>query len=95
MLSQSVPQMFSSAMTIISVLIGMIVTNIWLTIFVLLGVAVMLVVVKNIGGKSARYFLAQQTSLGKDHGYIEERSTARRSSRYSATRTTARSSLTS
>ena len=72
MLSQSVPQMFSSAMTIISVLIGMIVTNIWLTIFVLLGVAVMLVVVKNIGGKSARYFLAQQTSLGKVNGYIEE-----------------------
>lgn len=95
MLSQSVPQMFSSAMTIISVLIGMIVTNIWLTIFVLLGVAVMLVVVKNIGGKSARYFLAQQTSLGKVTATSRKCATARRSSRYSATRTSARSSLTS
>ena len=38
MLSQSVPQMFSSAMTIISVFIGMLVTNVWLTLFVLLGV---------------------------------------------------------
>ena len=42
MLSQSVPQMFSSAMTIISVFIGMLVTNVWLTLFVLLGVCVML-----------------------------------------------------
>ena len=72
MLSQSVPQMFSSAMTIISVFIGMLVTNIWLTLFVLLGIAVMLVVVRSIGGRSARFFLAQQTSLGKVNGYIEE-----------------------
>ena len=72
MLSQSVPQMFSSAMTIISVFIGMFVTNVWLTLFVLLGIAVMLVVVRSIGGRSARFFLAQQTSLGKVNGYIEE-----------------------
>ena len=72
MLSQSVPQMFSSAMTIISVFIGMLVTNVWLTLFVLLGIAVMLVVVRSIGGRSARFFLAQQTSLGKVNGYIEE-----------------------
>ena len=47
MLSQSVPQMFSSAMTIISVFIGMLVTNVWLTLFVLLGVCVMLKVVRS------------------------------------------------
>lgn len=72
MLSQSVPQMFSSIMTIIAVFIAMLVTNVWLTLFVLAGVAVMLVVVKRIGGQSAKYFLEQQTSLGKVNGYIEE-----------------------
>ena len=72
MLSQSVPQMFSSLMTIIAVLTGMLVTNVWLTLFVLLGVAVMLTVVKRIGGQSARFFLEQQTALGKVNGFIEE-----------------------
>ncbi len=72
MLSQSVPQMFSSLMTIIAVFIAMLVTNFWLTLFVLLGIAVMLVVVKRIGGQSARFFLEQQTALGKVNGYIEE-----------------------
>ena len=72
MLSQSVPQMFSSLITIIAVFIAMLVTNVWLTIFVLLGIAVMLVVVKRIGGQSARFFLEQQTALGKVNGYIEE-----------------------
>ena len=72
MLSQSVPQMFSSLITIIAVFIAMLVTNVWLTIFVLIGIAVMLVVVKRIGGQSARFFLEQQTALGKVNGYIEE-----------------------
>ncbi|HIY52931.1 MAG TPA: ABC transporter ATP-binding protein/permease [Candidatus Agathobaculum merdavium] len=72
MLSQSVPQMFSSLMTIIAVFIAMLVTNVWLTLFVLLGILVMLVVVKRIGGQSARFFLEQQTALGKVNGYIEE-----------------------
>ena len=72
MLSQSVPQMFSSIMTIIAVFIAMLATNVWLPLFVLAGVAVMLVVVKRIGGQSAKYFLEQQTSLGKVNGYIEE-----------------------
>ncbi len=72
MLSQSVPQMFSSAMTIISVFIGMLVTNVWLTLFVLLGVCVMLKGVKKLGGQSAKYFLEQQKSLGRVNGYIEE-----------------------
>ena len=72
MFSQSVPQMFSSLMTIIAVFIAMLVTNVWLTLFVLLGIFVMLVVVKRIGGQSARFFLEQQTALGKVNGYIEE-----------------------
>ncbi len=72
MLSQSIPQMFSSLVTIISVVIAMLYTNVWLTLFVLLGVAVMIAVTRRIGGNSARFFLEQQTSLGKVNGYIEE-----------------------
>ena len=55
-----------------SVFIGMLVTNVWLTLFVLLGVCVMLKVVKKLGGQSAKYFLEQQKSLGRVNGYIEE-----------------------
>ncbi len=72
MLSQSVPQMFSSLVTIIAVLAAMIYTNIWLTLFVLFGVAVMLVITRRIGGNSAKFFLEQQVSLGKVNGFIEE-----------------------
>ncbi|MGI6182060.1 MAG: ABC transporter ATP-binding protein, partial [Agathobaculum sp.] len=72
MLSQSVPQMFSSLVTIVAVLAAMLYTNVWLTLFVLLGVAVMIVVTRKIGGNSARYFLEQQTALGKVNGFIEE-----------------------
>ena len=72
MLSQSIPQMFNSLVTIVAVFLAMLFTNIWLTLFVLVGVAVMMVVTRRIGGKSARYFLEQQTSLGKVNGFIEE-----------------------
>jgi len=72
MLSQSVPQMFSSAITIVAVLVAMLFTNVWLTLFVLLGVFVMLRVTAKIGGNSAKYFLEQQKSIGKVNGYIEE-----------------------
>ena len=72
MLSQSVPQMFSSAITIIAVLAAMLVTNVWLTLFVIIGVFVMLRVTGKIGGNSAKFFLEQQKSLGKVNGYIEE-----------------------
>ena len=92
MLSQSVPQMFSSAMTIISVFIGMLVTNVWLTLFVLLGVCVMLKVVKKLGGQSAKYFLDTAESLGRVNGYIEEMINGQKVIRCSATRKSARSS---
>ena len=71
-LSQSVPQMFSSAITIIAVLAAMLFINVWLTLFVLVGVFVMLRVTGKIGGNSAKFFLEQQKSLGKVNGYIEE-----------------------
>lgn len=72
MISQSLVQIFSSVITIISVLASMIVLSIPLTLLTLFMVFVMLFVVKNLAGKSGKYFLAQQTDLGKENGYIEE-----------------------
>ena len=72
MISQSIPQMFSSIITIITVFVTMVVMNIYLTILVLLSVAVILFVTKVITGKSASFFIKQQQSLGTVNGYIEE-----------------------
>ena len=72
MVSQSIPNLFSSAITLTSTLISMLILSIPLTFVVLLGVVVMLAVSGKIGGTSAKYFMAQQQSLGKTNGYIEE-----------------------
>ena len=72
MVSQSIPNLFSSAITLTSTLVSMLVLSIPLTIVVLLGVVVMLAVSGKIGGNSAKYFIEQQQSLGKTNGYIEE-----------------------
>lgn len=72
MVSQSIPQLVASSITIVSTLISMIILSIPLTILVLLGVFVMMQATKKIGGKSAKYFIAQQQALGKTNGYIEE-----------------------
>lgn len=72
MISQSLVQIFSSVITIVSVLASMISLSIPLTLLTLLMVGVILLVVKNLAGKSGKYFLAQQVDLGKENGYIEE-----------------------
>ena len=72
MVSQSIPSLFSSAITLVSTLISMLILSVPLTFLVLLGVFVMLAVSGKIGGNSAKYFMEQQASLGKTNGYIEE-----------------------
>ncbi len=72
MISQSIPQLFSSIITIISVLGSMIYLNLPLTALTLFMVAVMLVMTKRLAGLSSKYFLAQQQDLGKVNGFIEE-----------------------
>ena len=72
MISQSIPQLFSSVITIVSVLASMIILNIPLTVVTLLMVGIMLFVTKNISGLSGSYFIAQQKNLGAVNGYIEE-----------------------
>ena len=72
MISQSIPQMFSSIITITSVFCAMIYTSIPLTVMILVFVFIMMQVAKKVGGNSAKYFIKQQKSLGKINGYIEE-----------------------
>ena len=72
MISQSIPQMFSAVITIVSVFFAMLVTSVWLTLFVVAFVFLMLFVTKKIAGKSGSYFVKQQQSLGTVNGYIEE-----------------------
>ena len=72
MISQSIPQMFNSAITIIFVLVCMIRLSVPLTIVTLIMVAVTFYVSKHYAGFSSRYFVAQQQNLGKVNGFIEE-----------------------
>ena len=72
MLSQSIPQLISSAITIVSVFVSMCVLDIRLTVVTMLMVALMLFTTKKITSQSGKYFIAQQRDLGKLNGYIEE-----------------------
>lgn len=72
MISQSLPNLVSSIITIIAVLFGMLHLSIILTLIVIIGVIVMLKVSKNVASKAGKYFVEQQDSLGKLNGYIEE-----------------------
>ena len=72
MLAQSIPQIFSSIVTVIAVFVAMVRLSIWLTLFVLAFVALMMLVTKFVGGKSGAFFVKQQNSIGAVNGYIEE-----------------------
>lgn len=72
MISQSIPNAFSSIITIISSLISMIVLNIPLTIIFVIGVFIMLISSKGIMKNASKYFVLQQESIGALDGYIEE-----------------------
>ena len=72
MISQSLPQLLISAVTVLTIFSIMIYYCVWLAIVVLAGVSVMLLITKKIGGNSARHFFRQQRVLGKEEGFIEE-----------------------
>ena len=72
MISQSLPNAVSSIISITAVFIAMLSTSVWLTLLMFVFLGLMLWVVKNIGGGSAKYFVKQQQSLGKVNGFIEE-----------------------
>ena len=72
LISQSLPQILNSAITVVSVFVSMVILNIPLTILTIVMVIVTTVVTKKFAGFSSRYFLAQQRDLGKVNGFIEE-----------------------
>lgn len=72
LISQSVPQGLFSLVSIITLLVTMLISSIYLTLVVLLGVVVMLLVTKSVGGRSAKFFVRQQNSIGKTEGFVEE-----------------------
>lgn len=72
MISQSMPQLLNSAITIVSVLSSMLIISVPLTLVSLFMVFLMMNVTKFVAGRSGKYFMVQQQSLGAVNGYIEE-----------------------
>lgn len=71
-ITRGIPQILSLSMTVIVTFIAMLTTNMYLSILVILTTIVMIIVTKKIAGKSSRYFIKQQESIGIVDGYIEE-----------------------
>lgn len=72
MISQSLPSLISSLITIVAVIFAMLSISVLLTAFIIIFVFFMLYVTKKIAGKSGKYFINQQQSLGKVNGFVEE-----------------------
>ncbi len=72
MIAQTIPQAFSSIITIVAVFIAMVTTSIPLTILVLVTIFLMIRLSGKVAGASAKYFTGQQEALGAVNGYVEE-----------------------
>lgn len=72
LISQSMPQLLSSGVMVITVFGIMLYYSLWMSFVIVAGVIIMLRVIKKVGGNSAKYFIRQQESIGKVEGYIEE-----------------------
>ena len=72
MISQSIPQCIHSVVTLLVVFAAMLLTSPILTAVLLLTVSVIVLVTKTVAGKSARFFIGQQSALGAVNGYVEE-----------------------
>ena len=72
LVSQALPQLVQSGVIVVTVLGIMLWYSVWMTLVVLLGVVLMVLVSKKIGGGSAKFFISQQKSIGKTEGFIQE-----------------------
>ena len=72
LVSQSLPHLLSSSISVFTLLVIMLSKSLWLSLVIFVGVFFMFFVTKTIGGKSAKYFIKQQRSLGATEGYIQE-----------------------
>ena len=78
LISQSIPQLLNSVITVVSVFVCMLILDIPLTLVTLLMVGLMLFATKKIGAQSSRFFLAQQKAIGALNGCIEETMTGQK-----------------
>ena len=72
LVSQSIPNLYSSLISITTLLVIMLTSSIWLSLVMFVGVIVMFIVTKTVGGNSAKFFVKQQISLGAEEGFIQE-----------------------
>ena len=72
LISQSIPQLMISGITVLTLLFIMLYFSLWMTLVVIFGACFMIVAVKKIGGGSAKYFMRQQKAVGKMEGFAEE-----------------------
>ena len=72
MLSQSIPMIMSSVITLVAVFVAMLAMSIWLTLVVIAFCFIIFAVIRFVAGRSGKYFMKQQQSLGQVNGYIEE-----------------------
>ena len=72
LITQSLPNLFSAALTLTVLLCIMMYFSVWMMCVVLVGAIAMILVTKTVGGNSAKFFVRQQKSIGKVEGYIEE-----------------------
>ena len=78
LVGQALPNLLSAGVVVITVLSIMLWYSIWLTILIVLGVTAMVIVSKTIGGRSAKYFIRQQRSIGAVEGFIQEMMTGQK-----------------
>ena len=71
-ISQSLPSLIQTSLTVIFVFTTMLIASIWMTLVVIVGLIFMFTTVKIIGGRSSRYFIKKQASLARVEGNIEE-----------------------
>lgn len=72
MISQSLPQLLTSSIMVVTLFIIMLWYSLWLTLVVLAGVIIIFFVTKTVGGGAGKYFVGQQRAIGKTEGFIEE-----------------------
>lgn len=72
LVSDSLPTILTTSLTVIASFVAMLMTSVYLTLIVLCVLAVMLVVIKVVGGRTGRYYIEQQKAVGQVNGFIEE-----------------------
>lgn len=72
LVSQSIPNLYSALISVTTLLVIMLTSSLWLSLVMFVGVILMFLVTKIIGGNSTKYFVKQQISLGAEEGFVQE-----------------------